>query len=190
MKNRVIKIIPFPGRHLRFLSIFSPLITNPMKKTTAFTIVFSLLASIQCFGQTKKEEIAQKVIGTWQFSNYWNSAGPDYVQYVSDTCQNLTTYTFNQDGTASIQSKDKSQCKMEPLTYYWSVVSLHDASGFERQAIRLTEEKMAERESYDGNTWNDIILMIVTLKKKSVRWVEKPQYYPANLSKQSVYNKS
>ena len=161
-----------------------------MEKKIAFTILLALsLLTNHCLAQDKKQELSGKIIGTWQFSNYWNPGGPVYAEYVADTCQNLTTYTFKEDGTALVQSKDVTKCKTAPQKMYWSIISLHDALGNQRYAIRMTEEKIAERESYDANTWNDVILMIVSLKKKTIRWVEKPQYSPAGLEKQSVYDK-
>src|SRR5215208_3081353 len=103
-------------------------------------IIFPLLLVLSvifypCFAQDKKQEISEKIIGTWQFSNYWNPGGPVYAEYVSDTCQNLTTYTFKEDGTALIQSKDITKCKTVPQKMYWSIVSLHDALGNQRYAI-------------------------------------------------------
>ncbi|HEX7847388.1 MAG TPA: hypothetical protein VF476_16420 [Chitinophagaceae bacterium] len=147
------------------------------------------LASFVLYAQETKEEMAKYIVGTWRFSNFWNPAGPTYAEYVADPCQNLTTYTFNEDGTATVQSEDPAKCSTATEKYVWRVIRLHDATGKERFGIRMMEELREERPNYDGNTWTDHILTITKTNKKVVNWVVKPQYSPASLEKISVYDR-
>jgi hypothetical protein len=158
-----------------------------MKKIFITALLFAFC--ITSYAQKTKEEMAAYIVGTWRFSNYWNPAGPVYAEYVADACQNLTTYTFNADGTATVQSEDTSKCNTGAAKYFWTVITLHDATGRERFGIRMMDELREERPSYDGNTWTDLILTVTKTKKKIINWVEKPQYAPANLSKISVYDR-
>jgi len=160
-----------------------------MKKLSVFAIALTLLASTHCLAQKTKEDVVERITGSWKFKHYWMPYDQVNYEHPKDTCEYLTTYTFNQDGTATIQSTDNSLCKVTYPALYWSVVSLHDVKGKQYFAIRLTEDKMPERDSYDKNTYNDIILMLVSCKKKWVSWVKKPQYNPADVRKQKVYDK-
>ncbi|HEX6428443.1 MAG TPA: hypothetical protein VF008_12185 [Niastella sp.] len=158
-----------------------------MKKLVAITIALIFIASTHSLAQ-KKEDVLEKIIGTWYFFGYHDLAAVNAHAEQADGCTKVVTYTFNQDGTALINSTDTSICRGELLDY-WSIVSLHDDRGKERLAIRITDEKEPELANYDRNTYNDRILMIVQIKKKFVCWVRKPQYHPASSIKQSVYKK-
>jgi hypothetical protein len=96
-------------------------------------------------------------------------------------------YTFKENSTVEIKNSDSTKCKYGNEVKTWSIVSLHDERGKERYAIRIVEDGIGPRASYDGNTFTDEILMISMLKKNFLLWILKNQYKTASFKDVQLY---
>jgi hypothetical protein len=142
-------------------------------------LLFALfIMPVSLSGQSKADDIKKSIVGLWRFDHlYAKKSNPGQTD---DACIKAMTYLFKGDGSVSIENTDKPACQYGNYVMLWSIIKLHDEKGKEHFAIRLTEEMRAERESYDGNTFNDEIYMIMALKEKHFTWIPKPQYTPAS----------
>lgn len=127
------------------------------------------------FCQSKLDEAKQKLIGSWKFGHLY-SLRNDNPGEVDDACIKSVVYHFKDDGTVFIENTDKPACQYGNRTMNWMMVVMHDDRGKEHFAVRICEEGIGERASYDGNTFTDEIYMLVSFKKKFFTWIPKPQY--------------
>lgn len=155
-----------------------------MKKIFLLSII--ALAPIYLFSQSKLDAAKLKLIGTWQFG-YLYTLGNYDVGKEKDGCIKATLYNFKEDGTVLVENTDSSICKYGNRTIKWSIVIMHDARGKEHYAVRLSEDGIGERNSYDGNTYTDEIFMLVSFKKKFLTWIPKPQYKVPNVNQDLQY---
>lgn len=145
------------------------------KNTITYLLLLFTLLPVAGFSQSKKlEDYKKTLLGTWKFDHLYSLKSD--VNEETDDCVKAMTYTFNEDGTLSFENTDKSVCQYGNEKKYWSIIKIHDLRGKEKYAVRITEERMSERPSYDGNTFNDEIYMLVSFKKAFFTWIPKPQY--------------
>jgi hypothetical protein len=160
-----------------------------MKKMflSSLILMMSLIPSFS-FCQSKLDEAKQKLIGTWKFEYLYSltaTAGEP-----TEPCVKAIVYHFKADGTAVMENADTTICKYGNDTRKWSVIILHDERGKEHYAVRITEDGVGERASYEGNTYTDEIYMFISFKNKFFTWIPKPQYkVPSANDMQSFYRK-
>jgi hypothetical protein len=154
-------------------------------KKIFFLFLIALIPSY-LFSQSKLEDAKQNLIGSWQFGYLYTLGNYDTGEE-KDGCIKSTIYNFKEDGTVTVENTDTSICKYANRTNKWSIVVMHDIRGKEHFAVRLSEDGIGERNSYDGNTFTDEIFMLVTFKKKFLTWIPKPQYKVPNTNQDLQY---
>jgi hypothetical protein len=161
-----------------------------MKKTLLSSLILgmTLISSIS-FCQSKLDDAKQKLIGSWKFGHLYSlSTTPGEP---NEPCIKAVVYNFKADGTVLEENTDTTICKYGNSTRKWSVILIHDERGKEHYAVRITEDGVGERASYDGNTYTDEIYMFVSFKKKFFTWIPKPQYKaPSSNDVQSFYRRA
>ncbi|MEI9957925.1 MAG: hypothetical protein WDM90_16855 [Ferruginibacter sp.] len=115
-----------------------------IKKSLLFFLI-----GIQLFysatAQKSKATITQNLVGhAWKFI-----AGPNGKKS-TDSCEKYTTYKFREDGIVEIRSADSIKCDNWTLKRVWNIIKLHDIRGKAYFGVRITEQLMPERQSYDG----------------------------------------
>ncbi len=101
-----------------------------MKKLSIFTIASNLIASTHCLAQKTKEDVVERITGSWKFKHYYMPY--DLVSLrASKKIPANTSPPIHSTRTVLliIQSTDNSWCKVNYPPLYWSVVSLHDVRG-------------------------------------------------------------
>ncbi len=142
--------------------------------------------------QTKQEKISENLIGIWKFQDFSTPTGKETYPKNSDACIPTILYEFRSDGSAVMKSDDTTKCNTHfPPNILWKVITLHDSNGKEHFGVRIMEDDApADRESYDRNTYTDMIFLLVKIKKNTLRWIHKPQYTSPSIKDwQSIYNK-
>jgi hypothetical protein len=179
----VMKTICLSYNKLDFFSLnFSAKIHMKNLLFVLFIIPFSIA------GQPKAGDIKKGIVGLWRFNHIYTKKSP--IGQTDDACLKAMTYLFKEDGSVSVENTGKPACQYGNYIMQWGIIKLHDEKGKERFAIRLTEERIAERESYDGNTFNDEIFMIMSLGENYFTWIPKPQYTrPSAKAEQHWYQK-
>ena len=145
------------------------------KRILGSLLVTMILIPALSFSQSTLDEAKQKLVGSWRFGHLYSMSN-DNPGEVRDACIKVTIYNFKEDGTVSIENTDKATCKYANRSMKWSAVLMHDDRGKEHFAVRISEDGVGERASYDGNTFTDEIYMLVSFKKKFFTWIPKPQY--------------
>ena len=151
-------------------------------------LITNTLLSSNVFAQdlAKIDELKKKIIGTWRFDHYYSINDADAARKPDD-CTFSMKYTFKENSTVEIKNSDSTKCKYGNEVKSWSIVSLHDDRGKDRYAIRIVEDGIGPRQSYDGNTFTDEILMISMIKKNFLLWIPKTQYKPASFNDLHLY---
>lgn len=152
-----------------------------IKKSLLFFLI-----GIQLFysatAQKSKATITQNLVGhAWKFI-----AGPNGKKS-TDSCEKYTTYKFREDGIVEIRSADSIKCDNWTLKRVWNIIKLHDIRGKAYFGVRITEQLMPERQSYDDFTFEDKIFLIVSIKNGVLTWALKPPYNRPSIKEAVTY---
>jgi hypothetical protein len=158
------------------------------KFVVCFVMLVCVFSSFKSFAQSEIDEKKAALVGRWQFVYYTSLSEPSKP---SDACAILMEYKFNEDGTVNVINVDSTAgCKYASETKKWSIITMHDNRGKEHFAVRMFEDGVGPRASYDGNTFTDEIYMFVSFKKKFFTWIPKPQYsVPSTNDMQAYYRR-
>lgn len=153
-----------------------------MFKNCFKTILLALffLTTFNGFSQSKNDEIAKKLVGSWKFREYFRPYIEPHYKENKDYCLEFIQYTFQADGTVSFKNMNSGMCPLKESKARWSIVKLHAKEGKEYFGVRIFEEGVAERPDYDGNTYNDKVYLLTNVKGKFMQWIPKPQYDKAS----------
>ncbi len=151
------------------------LFTGNMIKPATFTLAaLFFLSWLNAKAQQGPLRYKKQIVGLWKFKLLYENKSKEIVN--DDSCVAVMTYLFRENGSLRFGNTDKTVCEYGNSELFWTIIKLHDDRGKERFAVRLTEDRMPERTSYDGNTFNDEIFMITALSQKELIWIPKPQY--------------
>jgi hypothetical protein len=145
-----------------------------IKPATFILAAFFFLSCLTAKSQQRPLKYKKQIVGLWKFKLLYENKSKEIVN--DDSCVAVMTYLFRENGSLRFENTDRTVCEYGNSELFWTIIKLHDDKGKERFAVRITEERMPERASYDGSTFNDEIFMIMSLSEKKLIWIPKPQY--------------